>query len=145
MEPSDAPSTAPATSSPTRLTIQHGVDMLWRHQLRKESAALLERLDASRKMIEDATSETTRKLQDAAQRISTLETKLSTIDNEGKRMREAKQKWDDDVAALKARMGIRSESYVPESKSILKCRVTDTILIDWYSPSNIRTTTFNVH
>ena len=112
MEPCD-PSPAPLTTP--ALTVQHGVDMLWRHQLRRESAALLERLDASRKIMEDVTLETARKLQDVAERISTLETKLSSIDSSSKRMREAKQKWDNDVAALKAQMGIISETVIAES------------------------------
>lgn len=116
MEPSNLPP-GPKSSNIAELTTQHGVDMLWRYQLRKESAALLERLDASRKMIEDISSETSRKLQDTEERISTLEAKLSTIDTEGKKMREAKQKWDDDVAALKVQMGIIPESQIPESKS----------------------------
>ena len=112
MEPSNP---LPSSLTTPALTVQHGVDMLWRHQLRKESAALLERLDASRKMMEDVKSETVRRLQDAAERISMLETKLSSIDSEGKRMSEAKQKWDSDVAALKAHMGIISETVIPES------------------------------
>jgi CRP-like cAMP-binding protein len=112
MEPCD-PSPAPLTTP--ALTVQHGVDMLWRHQLRRESAALLERLDASRKIMEDVTLETARKLQDVADRISTLETKLSSIDSSSKRMREAKQKWDNDAAALKAQMGIISETVIAES------------------------------
>jgi hypothetical protein len=102
--------------------------MLWRHQLRKESAALLERLDASRKLIEDIDSDTTRKLQDTAERISMLETRLSTIDSEGNKLREAKQKWDEDVAALKAQMSVRRESYLPESKSVV---LTVPILADF--------------
>lgn len=114
MEPSNTPSTSTAPS----LTTQHGVDMLWRYQLRKESAALLERLDASRKMIENVTSETTRKLQETAERISTLESKLGSIDSEGQKLREAKQNWDNDVAAMKARMGIVTESVIPESTSM---------------------------
>jgi chromosome segregation ATPase len=114
MEPSNL-SSAPSTTA--SLTAQHGVDMLWRYQLRKESAALLEKLDASERMIEDITSETTRKLRETAERISTLETKLDSIDNDGQKLREAKQKWDDDVAAMKARMGIVTESVIPESTS----------------------------
>lgn len=106
MEPSRHLTAAPTASSTAGLTAQHGVDMLWRYQLRKESAVLLERLDESNKMIEDITSETDRKLQDAAERISTLEAQLSKIESEGKKMREAKQKWDDDLAALKMQMGI---------------------------------------
>ena len=65
--------------------------------------------------MEDVTLETARKLQDVAERISTLETKLSSIDSSSKRMREAKQKWDNDVAALKAQMGIISETVIAES------------------------------
>ena len=116
MEPSK-PLTAATASSTPGLSAQHGVDMLWRHQLRKESAALLERLDASNKMIEDITSETDRKLQDAAERITTLEAQLSKIDSEGKKMKDAKQKWDDDVAALKMQMGIMA-SHASEGKWI---------------------------
>ena len=120
MEPTYLPLPAPTTSSTVgQLTAREGVDIMWRHQLRKESAALLEKLDTSRKLIKDISSDTTRKLQDVAERISTLETKLSTIDNEGKKLREAKRKWDGDVAALKAQMGIIGESYIPESMSFV--------------------------
>lgn len=106
-------------SSTPRVTTQHGVDMLWQHQLRKEDAALLDKINTSRKMIEDIESETTVKLLEAGKRISSLEMKLSTIGDEGTRMREAKQKWDDDIIALKTKMGIITESLIPESMSFL--------------------------
>lgn len=119
MERTNIPIPAPVTPSTVGPTAREGVDWLWRHQLRKESAALLEKLDASRKLIEDVSFNTTRKLQDAAERISTLETKLSTIDAEGRKLREAKQMWDDDVATLKAQIGTMGEIYSHESKSFV--------------------------
>jgi septal ring factor EnvC (AmiA/AmiB activator) len=131
-------SPAPASGT-TGHAAQHGADMLWQHQLRKESAALLERLDECNRRIEIVNSETNKKLQDAAERISTLEAKLSKIDSEGKKIKEAKEKWDADLAALKTQMGIISESRTSESK-LIAGKTMQLLRADQYSPSYVQRT-----
>jgi chromosome segregation ATPase len=113
--------------------------MLWQHQLRKESAALLDRLDECNRLVEDVNSETNKKLQDAAERISILEAKLSKIDSEGKKIKEAKEKWDADLAALKRQMSIISESCASESKLIAR-KLMQLLRADQYSPNSVQRT-----
>ena len=81
-----------------------GVDLLWRYQLRKENEALLEKVEASNKMIETVDAQYARCFQEADQRISALETTLSKIQGNLNKNRQGTENLGSEVATLKRKL-----------------------------------------
>jgi hypothetical protein len=106
------------TASGSSVTVQDGVDRLWKYQLRKEHAALLEKLDSSNKTILAVSSEANRKFHEAAERIAALEAKFTKIEGVQENMRPVVEKWHKDLASLKAQMISSAKKQIPDGESI---------------------------
>jgi hypothetical protein len=77
-------------------------DKLWQFQLRKENKALLEQLQENERRRQLDASEAERKLKDSADRIITLESRLSEVEREKIRDDEARKEFMKADAAFKA-------------------------------------------
>jgi hypothetical protein len=93
---------APIESSLLSADAAHGVDILWKHQIRKEHAALLEALEAANKSIEAVSND--RRLQDADERLMTLEVKLSRTQSELRKDKQVRENWSEEAQALKQKL-----------------------------------------
>ena len=94
--------TNPQLSKPT---FQEGVDNLWRFQLRKEHAALLEKANANIKYLEQLAAETNKSKKDFDERMAALEGKILSFKNEDKKFRHGFEQYVEDMAMLKTQMG----------------------------------------
>ena len=99
-----APRTPNGPTTPNA-TLQDGVDCLWKFQLRKENAALLEKQDAHTKLLQSLAAETVRNKKDFDERIAALETTVLNLQRDEKKDRHAFEKWGEEMATLKAQMG----------------------------------------
>ena len=98
---------APSTSTPQYTVLssaaEAGVDQLWKFQLRKENAVLLEKLEANDKLIQTIAVDNNRRAQETEERITALEAKLTKFESERKdAQRQEKQR--DELAAIQAQM-----------------------------------------
>ena len=83
---------------------ESGVDQLWKFQLRKENAALLERLHDSEKLIQAIAAHNNRRAQEAQERIAALEAKLTMIESEEKTNAQRCEMQLEELSILKAQM-----------------------------------------
>ena len=93
-----------------------GVNLLWKFQLRKENAGILEKLQASERAIQECASESTRYFQEINERVAALEEKLAKTDSEAKKDRQAIESWGVAVKALRAKIDARVEERGSASK-----------------------------
>jgi hypothetical protein len=98
-----APET-PNDSTVPKPTLQDGVESLWKFQLRKENAALLERQELSIKQLEKLVAETSKNKRDFDERIEALETTVLNLKNEEKKDRLAIEKYCEEMAGLSSQM-----------------------------------------
>lgn len=112
---------APAnlTWQPTASTLaaEAGVEQLWKLQLRKENAAILEELQRCGKNLEEFAADDKRKFQEIEERIAGLESRASELEAELKKDRQAREKYLQDIAALKARIYAPLESHLTNGSS----------------------------
>jgi hypothetical protein len=96
----------PAKHIATALTpaAEDGVNLLWTFQLRKENAGLLEKLQASERTIQASASESTRYFQEVNDRVAALEARLSKIESEEKKDRQAIESWSAAVRTLRRKV-----------------------------------------
>jgi hypothetical protein len=89
--------------SPTGLTpaTEEGVGMLRTFQLRKENAALLEKIEASAQAIQAYAAENTRFSEGIHERVAAIEARLSELERGERRDRKALEDWGVSVKALK--------------------------------------------
>ena len=86
-------------------TLQEGIDSLWKHQLRKENAALLEKQEANAKLLQSLATETVRNRKEYEERLAALETKLLNLQSEERKDRHAFERWGEELASMQAQMG----------------------------------------
>jgi hypothetical protein len=77
-------------------------DKLWQFQLRKENKALLEQLQEQERHRQFDAAEVDRKLKESADRIITLESRLSEVEREKARDNQARKEFIKGDAAFKA-------------------------------------------
>lgn len=101
---------------------EEGVKLLWSYQLRKENAALLERLEANERIISDRAEVTNRHFQEMNEKVEVLEERLSKIESEEEKDKKAIDDWGAAVRTLKRKIEssmerprIASMSESPES------------------------------
>lgn len=100
--------------------VEDGVNLLWTFQLRRENAALLERLEANERVIQARTDESARYFHELKERVDVLESKMTLIVDEEKEARKANEVWEAELRALKTkvesfqgpRIGSESESNI---------------------------------
>ena len=83
-----------ARNQPSALLKDHiegGLDTLWKFQLRKENAALLEKLEENARAIELCRSENMRHFQDFNERIASIEATIANIEKTEDKVSKA---WD---------------------------------------------------
>lgn len=104
----------PTSYSDTSLSLtpvaEAGVDQLWKFQLRKENAVLLEQLTANEKLIRDLATENNRKCEHSLERIMVLEGKLLEFAAAEKKEQDLREIRTREVEALKAQMRILQEN-----------------------------------
>jgi exonuclease VII small subunit len=93
----------PTTHQPS---FQDGLDSIWKFQLRKENAVLLENQEAQQKMLQALTAESTKVKKDFEERYSALEARLSNLENGEKGDRHAFETWREEMAMMKSQMSI---------------------------------------
>ena len=79
-------------------------DMLWKLQLRKENAALLERLEEYKRQHVATDSESKRKLKEGEERLDALEVMTAKHELELRKEQEAHDRFTGEIASLKSQM-----------------------------------------
>lgn len=104
--PPPAAMVVPAKHIVTGLTpaAEDGINLLWTFQLRKENAGLLEKLQASERTIQACASESTKYFQEVNDRVAALEARLSKIESEEKKDRQAVESWSAAVRTLRSKI-----------------------------------------
>lgn len=85
-------------------SVEEGVNLLWTFQLRKENAALLERLEANERVIQARSDESTRYFQEVKERVDILESQMTMVANEEKEARKAAEAWETELRTLKRKV-----------------------------------------
>ena len=93
----------PATPQPS---FRDGLDSLWKFQLRKENAVLLENQEAQQKILQALVAESSKVGKDFEAHFSVLEARLCNLENEQKKNRHTFETWLEELAALKSQMGV---------------------------------------
>jgi len=75
--------------------------MLWKFQLRKENAALLEQLEASEKVLEAQAADTSRVVQNICEKMNELDAKMAKMENEVKKDRQEQENYTKEIRSLK--------------------------------------------
>ena len=96
----------PTTHQPS---FQDGLDSIWKFQLRKENAVLLENQEAQQKSLQALTAESTKVKKDFEERYSALEARLLNLENGEKKDRQAFEAWREEMAMMKSQMSIMIE------------------------------------
>lgn len=94
------------TSSPKspRPSFQEGVDSIWKFQLRKENAVLLEKQEAQQKILQALAAESTQARKDFDERYSALEARISNLEHDERKDRHAFETWGEEMTSLKSQM-----------------------------------------
>lgn len=95
-----------------------GVKLLWTFQLRKENADLLEKLHASERNIQACAADNSRCFQELSDRVTALESRLSTIESEERNDRQAIESWAAAVRILREQIGAGVEKLSSGGKLI---------------------------
>lgn len=118
-------------SGPTapRPTFQEGMDSLWKFQLRKENAALLEKQDATTKQLQQVAADaiknkknfdermtaletqTIKNKKEFDERMAALETTILNLQSEERRDRHAFEKYGEEMATLRSQMGVVMDTF----------------------------------
>jgi hypothetical protein len=102
-------------------------DHLWKFQLRKENAVLLELLQESKRQQQAADAENKRKIKEGEERLAALEAKEAEYELRKQRELQAFNKDREEVASMKAQM----ESFLKQQ------RVSDGLLITLFVQSKL--------
>lgn len=109
-------------SAPLGNQIGEGLDTLWKFQLRKENAALLDKLEENAKAIEACRSENMRHFQEFNERIASIEATIFNIENTEEKASQAWGLQNQEVTALKKKVENLIQTGIPNSKqNILHC------------------------
>jgi arginine deiminase len=87
-------------------TLQDGLTGLWKLQLRREHATLLEKANANTKRLEQLAAETNKNKKDFDERMAVLETTILNLQSEERKDRRAFEQYAEEMATLKLQMGI---------------------------------------
>jgi chromosome segregation ATPase len=79
-------------------------DLLWKHQLRKENAALLARVDENTARIERDAAEFKRKRKEAEDRVVLLEERIDALERQKKDTLEAVEKSIEEAATCRSEL-----------------------------------------
>jgi len=91
-------------SAPLKDHIEGGLDTLWKFQLRKENAALLEKLEENARAIEVCRSENMRHFQDFNERIASIEATIANIEKTEDKVSKAWDSQNQEIDTLKNRL-----------------------------------------
>jgi len=103
-------------SKPSSNQIREGLDTLWKFQLRKENAALLEKLEENAKAIEACRSENMRHFQNLHERIAFIETTIANIETTEEKASQARELHTQEVEALKKTLENLIQDGIPDGK-----------------------------
>jgi hypothetical protein len=120
--------------------VEEGISLLWTFQLRKEHAALLERLEANERVIQARVDATSRYFQEMNERVEVLETRLAKIESEEEADRKAIEDWGAAVRTLKKKIESGMERPCVATKSEKPNCFNQLMLHRWHSSSCCRVT-----
>ena len=77
---------------------------MWKFQLRKENAVLLEGQEAQQKILQALAAESTKTRKDFDERYSALEARISNLEHDERKDRHAFETWGGEMATLKSQI-----------------------------------------
>ena len=119
-------------SAPSSNQIGEGLDTLWKFQLRKENAALLEKLEENAKVVEACKLENMRQFQCFSEKIACIEATIANIERMEEKGMEAWKLQSEEVAALKNKLDNFIQDDIPSGRqNILRFTLSGANLISY--------------